>query len=102
VYKAQLVAKGFLARKHWLWGHLCSYNKDEHHLTCSSHGNTVWLEGPSDGPEECLLEWRFVGRGLHVSTTWFSGFREGASDLHFEEGFIWFEEGTQGMTHQNW
>jgi hypothetical protein len=35
----------------------------------------------------------------HVSTTRFSGSKEGASCLQIEEGSIWFEVGTQGMVH---
>jgi len=82
------------ARRHWLWGEFFSYSEDEHYSSCSSHDNTKWLEGPCNGYEECLPKWRFGGRGIHVSTIEFSGFREGAFGLQIEEGSIWFEIGT--------
>jgi hypothetical protein len=59
------------------------------------------LEGPSNGCEECLFQWIFLRRGLHLSTTWFLGVREGASSLQIEEDSIWSEASTQGMEHQD-
>jgi len=44
---------------------------------------------------------RFGGRGVHVSTIEFSGFKEGAFGLQIEESSIWIEIGTQGMVHQD-
>jgi hypothetical protein len=44
-------------RGHWLQEDLCSYNKDEHHPSSSSHCSIIWLEDPLDGWEEFLPQW---------------------------------------------
>jgi hypothetical protein len=88
-----------IARGHWLRIDLFSYTKHEHHMISYSHGSTIWLEGPSNGHEECLPRWRFGATNLHVSTRGFSSSKEGASCVQSKERFRWLEVGTWGMVH---
>jgi hypothetical protein len=91
-HKARLVAKGFTQKKELIMKRpLLPQQRYERDLFSSSHGSTIWLETIPDGCEECLPQWRFGGRSIHVPTTRFSSSGERAYGLLIEESSLWPE-----------